>query len=391
MIYNTDLNYVIQHSKKLTILYVEDDKDSRNIIVDTLSYLFKNIVVAKDGQDGLEQFKLHANDIDIILTDINMPYLNGIEMLRAIREIDKTIYCIILSAYNQTDFFIESIELGIDGYILKPINMQQFLNVLSKIIHHIQIQKELLEYQTNLELKIKDRTKQLQEQSRFAAMGEMIAMIAHQWRQPLSLINTIIAPLHLKYKMGMNVEAQDAIERFERQNEVIEHLNNTIYDFLGFFKDSNNTEILQTSNIVITPQRLVSAGFNKIGATFNNICDIDIQFTTKSSKLNQVIMNIYKNSLDEFKTQNKSDGIVTTSITKYNNCINIIIEDNAGGIPEDILPNIWDAYFSTKDKNGTGLGLYMSKTIVEKHLKGTIKATNKNDGAVFTICLPIIK
>ena len=117
--------------------------------------------------------------------------------------------------------------------------------------------------------------------------------------------------------------------------------------------------------------------------------DENTKVKTKPSKFDQVMINIYKNALDEFKAQNRQDGIITVVVAEHEDNIILEISDNAGGIPENILANIWDAYFSTKDKNGTGIGLYMTKILVEQHLKGDICAYNNDKGAVFRITVPL--
>jgi len=127
-----ELGEIIEYSKKLKLLYVEDNQDSREMTSMVLEDFFDDIVIAVNGEDGLEKFK--NNKIDIIITDINMPKLNGLEMIEKIKEIDSDVPILVLSAHNEDDFFIRSIRLGVDGYLLKPIDLEQLLNMLKKII-----------------------------------------------------------------------------------------------------------------------------------------------------------------------------------------------------------------------------------------------------------------
>jgi signal transduction histidine kinase len=401
-----NINKLIEFSKTLTILYVEDNQDSRESTLKILNHFFDNIIIAVDGLDGYQRYKENQDTIDIILTDLSMPNLSGIGMLREIREINKSVYCIVLSAHNEVDYFIETINLGVDGYMLKPIEIQQFFDVLAKIVYHLKLAYEKeentlkleklnneLHYKLNEELnKNQEQEEHLIHQSRLATIGELVAMITHQWKQPLSVLSSLISNIELRHKMGILTDDYLNDTLIKHKNK-IEYLNKTINDFSNFFKKSTKQDQLSIYQLIDSSVRLIEDSYNSCFAKIIINYQIDKNTTIKTmpSKFNQVMLNILKNALDEYKNKNIENGITIILITKYNNCINIIIEDNAGGIPEDILPNIWDAYFSTKDKNGTGIGLYMSKTIVEKHLKGTIKATNKNDGAVFTICLPIIK
>ncbi|MEA2018909.1 MAG: EAL domain-containing protein [Campylobacterota bacterium] len=135
-----NIDEIIKYSKKLKLLYVEDNEEARESTVVILEEFFDDITVAVNGEDGLEQFKEKKANIakesktfDLIITDINMPKLNGLEMIEQIRDIDKDIPILVLSAYNGSGFFMESIKLGVDGYLLKPIDINQFLGALNKI------------------------------------------------------------------------------------------------------------------------------------------------------------------------------------------------------------------------------------------------------------------
>lgn len=126
-----DLKSIITQSRNLKLLYVEDNESARASTIGVLKEFFDDIFVAVDGEDGVQKFK--ENKIDIIITDINMPKMNGLEMLATIRKIDKDVFVLVFSAYNEAKYFVESIKLGVDGYLLKPLDMKQFLEVISKI------------------------------------------------------------------------------------------------------------------------------------------------------------------------------------------------------------------------------------------------------------------
>jgi PAS domain S-box-containing protein len=142
-----DLDKLINYTEHLTLLYVEDNADAREMTAMILEDFFDNIVVAVDGEDGFEKFQ--QNDIDLIITDINMPKLNGLDMVEKIRQIDLDIPILILSAHNEDDFFMKSIKLGVDGYLLKPIDIDQLSSMLSKVVEKF---KYLDESKANLHL-----------------------------------------------------------------------------------------------------------------------------------------------------------------------------------------------------------------------------------------------
>ena len=135
-----DIETIINASQYLKLLYVEDNEQVRNVTLMILEDFFNDIVVAVDGEDAFEKFQ--DNDIDLIITDINMPRLSGLGMAKKIRQIDNDVPILVLSAYNESSFFIDSIKLGVEGYLLKPIDLEQFISVLRKTISRISLKKE---------------------------------------------------------------------------------------------------------------------------------------------------------------------------------------------------------------------------------------------------------
>ncbi len=136
-----NLNNIIKYTHGLKLLYVEDNELARESTISILEELFTDIFIGCDGEEGLELFK--NNDIDLIITDINMPKMNGLEMAQEIRKSDKDVAILVLSAYNESSFFLESIKMGIDGYLLKPIDMTQFMDMLQKVTQKLKLKDEL--------------------------------------------------------------------------------------------------------------------------------------------------------------------------------------------------------------------------------------------------------
>lgn len=234
--------------------------------------------------------------------------------------------------------------------------------------------------------KIKQQTKMLEEQSRFAAMGEMISMIAHQWRQPLTTMTTIFSKMKLMQEMGM-LTSDGFDTNYEKLTNLTQYMTKTIEDFRNFFKSDVAREKITLTELVEKPKRLVEPTFLNYEVSFNMefYCDAEMIVKLPISKFDQVLLNLYKNSLDEFKSKDIRDPFITVKVYETQKELILKICDNAGGIPEDIISKIFEPYFSTKSKNGTGIGLYMSKVIIEDHLQGKIGVENEKDGAVFTI------
>ena len=228
-------------------------------------------------------------------------------------------------------------------------------------------------------------------QSRLAQMGEMISMIAHQWRQPLGAISTTSANLALKLELNsFALDSEDSrdecknyfLKRLANIESYIESLSTTVDDFRNFYKPNKSVESVRldavfSKSLNIIKSSLLSSGVEII-CTSNSRENISIH----ESEMMHVILNILQNAQDNFTEQNIKYPKLIINIE--NKSINI--QDNAGGVPAAILEKIFDPYFSTKHrKNGTGLGLYMSKLIVEDHHKGKLYVQNIDDGACFTI------
>lgn len=240
-------------------------------------------------------------------------------------------------------------------------------------------------------LKIQDQQQQLITQSRSAALGEMFDNIAHQWRQPIGAINNAIINAEFALELG-NMDLDEVHKTFEQISTYTLFLSKTIDDFRNFSNPNNDTALFTLHDIIQQTINIVDGAYK-----MNNIqlsCDSDdtmkgIQICGPQGELSQVILNILGNSRDAIKEKGIAQGIVTITLTKSENTIFLSISDNAGGISPEVLPKIFDPYFTTKSKaQGTGIGLYMSKTIIEKHFNGNIEVENTQQGATFTITLP---
>ncbi len=228
---------------------------------------------------------------------------------------------------------------------------------------------------------------QLIAQSRHAAMGEMISMIAHQWRQPLSTISTIASSISMDISLD-TFTIEKAQEQMEKISQQIQHLSITIDDFRDFFKPSKGIENTYVSKLVHEAAQLIEHRFNKqIKLVYKE--QTDVCLALYRHELIQVLINILNNACDALAENKPKNPTITINEYVQDEHVVIEISDNAGGIDDDAIKFIFDPYFSTKTKNGTGLGLYMSKTIVEDHQKGLLEAFNRDGGALFKISLPL--
>ena len=247
--------------------------------------------------------------------------------------------------------------------------------------------------QKTIELSLLEKEKQLLTQSRMAQMGEMISMIAHQWRQPLGAISTTTADLEIKIdlksfdldtKEGQEQQAIYYLSQLKNIGEYVNNLTNTIDDFRNFYKPNKASISIKFEDIIQKSLGVIQASllYDRIRIKYNYNSEVKIMMHDR--EMMQVVLNLLKNSQDNFnekKTLNPQITIITEEKI-------LLICDNGGGISEDILEKIFNPYFSTKtEKNGTGLGLYMAKTIVQEHHGGVLKVENTLHGVCFTIDL----
>lgn len=239
-----------------------------------------------------------------------------------------------------------------------------------------------------------EQERQLLQQSRMAQMGEMISMIAHQWRQPLSSIAATSIDLVLKIELDeYDLETEEGreackecfLERLENIEEYTQNLTTTINDFRNFYKPNKKSELVKIEDVVSKTLKIIDHSLKK--DSINIIYDYQYNEPIElyDGEVMQVVLNILKNAQDNFKEKEIKNPMI--KITTKDRSLTIC--DNGGGIPEKIMENIFDPYFSTKDeKNGTGLGLYMSKIIIEDHHNGSLLVSNieNEDGEGKGVC-----
>jgi PAS domain S-box-containing protein len=249
-----------------------------------------------------------------------------------------------------------------------------------------------------LELAHKDKL--LAQQSKMAAMGEMLENIAHQWRQPLSVISTASSGLKIQ-KQFSTLDDDSLYKTLDIITHTAEHLSQTINDFRDYFNPNKEVTKFDLKNIIEKTLYFVQSKFKNRNITiikqFENIELIGLE-----NELVQVIINILNNSRDAFENCEMIEDklvLISTFKNEKQNYVYITIQDSAGGIPKDIINRIFEPYFTTKHKSqGTGIGLYMSQEMIEKHMKGELNVENKTFyyenksylGALFTIKIPLV-
>lgn len=240
------------------------------------------------------------------------------------------------------------------------------------------------------ELKEKEQNLLIMHQNRLAMQGEMLEMIAHQWRQPLNTLSLTLLSLYIKIANIPDVP-DEVGSLHEKAEHAIQYLSRTIDDFKSFFANDKATHQFSPSVLLDDTLSIVENHIQRYGIVVEKIYDeaAEMRIDSFQSELAQAVLAILNNAIDALKEVQVERTIRIRVSSVQNDHVLIEISDNAGGIPNDVLPYIFDPYFSTKkDKNGTGLGLYMVKMIMEDSLRGSIEAKAQGSWAVFTLHMP---
>jgi signal transduction histidine kinase len=235
---------------------------------------------------------------------------------------------------------------------------------------------------------IASQQKMLTQQSKQAVMGEMISMIAHQWRQPLSTVTLSISNVQVKKMLGEKIEEQEIDEVLETVSDTVVYLSETIDDFQTYFKPNKELQTIQVGELMEKLLHFISPRIKQTNIELRQKIETDITIQTYTSELIQVLLNIVNNSVDELIEHHNGCGFIELRVAKKEGKLFISIEDNAGGIKRENIEMIFEPYVSTKGKNGTGLGLYMSQMIMQKQFNSKIKVHNSKHGAVFELMIP---
>ena len=247
---------------------------------------------------------------------------------------------------------------------------------------------ELEEKNKELEQEVKHKDQLLLEQSKLATLGEMLGNIAHQWRQPLMEINSVFLPLQTKMSINMPISNDEINQTIIKVNEITSFMSQTIEDFRNYFKEEKQKVKFQVLEQINSTVNIISAGLKANNIKLDIIIKKNPTLIAYKNEFSQVLINIINNAKDELVSRKTQDPYIKITIFEENKNIITTIEDNAGGIKVSPINKIFEPFFTYKKKSGSGIGLFMSKLIIENNMKGTIKAQNINNGALFTIYIP---
>ncbi|MEA2050222.1 MAG: hybrid sensor histidine kinase/response regulator [Campylobacterota bacterium] len=354
--------------KNEKILIVDDIEENIDILCEILKDY--DLSMSLDGTYILEI--LNKNKPDLILLDVVMPNINGFEVCEIIKSDKryKNIPIIFITAQTDPQSIAKGFAIGGVDYVTKPFNSNE---LLARIKTHLKL-SALLKKQESM----------LIQQSKSATMGEMIDSIAHQWMQPLNLIQMKIGEIHTDSFLGKKID-DDYLENYTNNlYEFVTHMTTTLNEFRTFFRPDKVKMYFTINSVLKKVNLFLKDDLIKYDISLIQEIDDDFIICGYENEFIHIFLNLISNSKYAFLDNNIEKREIYIKVS--NNTITI--QDNAGGIPENIIDDIFNANITSKGIEGTGIGLYMTKQIVKKH-NGYIQVFNKDDGAVFQIDLPL--
>jgi len=355
-----------------TILIVDDTVANLNILCSLLKDY--DVITATSGEDALEL--VEEETIDLILLDVLMPQMDGFEVCKILKSKDKTksIPVIFITSDSNEDSIEKGYEIGGIDYITKPFKPKELLACV-----HTQL--DLADKTHNLESLILKQVEQLRakdvlliEQSRKVEMGEMIATIAHQLKQPLSVMSGIISSALIDDMLDKEIDIQELGNNIENE---IQFMSETINMYRTFFSNNQEQQYIFLEKVVENSLNILTGNILKIKFIKDYQKDLE-KIKIFPNEIIQCIMNIIKNAQDNQDEKKIEDKVIKISIYDEDDYQVIAIHDNGGGVPEEIKEKIFENYFTTKsEENGTGIGLHLVKQIIEDKHHGKVFVENE--------------
>lgn len=401
-------NETIRHILKVSILNEKafssyllaiklKDKD---LLYDSIDYFDASLGFLKSYKND----NIYAQEIEIKIKDslnllslykLNFPANKFDLLFKNVDNINKLVEIIERDKWKDLHNQIIVDETNKFEYIVNLVYVVLLSVILIIIILFVWYKKSILEKE-----KIKNQ-KLLLNQSKVAAIGEMLGNIAHQWRQPLNVITTAVSGARLNIELNSSIDKESFIECSDLVLNQCIYLSNTIDDFRDFFMSNNeNIELISLNKTINKLEDLTKSSFKSNFIKRITKIDENIDIYSNINIIVQAFINICNNTKDVYLERNINSNCryFFTTIKKSNDYVDIKFRDSGGGIDSMVIDNIFDPYFTTKHKSvGTGIGLYMTHQIITKHLKGAITVVNveyefdnkKLKGAEFIIRIPI--
>lgn len=371
----------------MKILFVDDEERVRDLLIHLLENNGFDVISASNGLEAMEKFVVEKPEI--VISDVRMPKMDGIELLTQIKQSELECEVIIISAHSDFDNALASLRLGAANFIRKPIDARELTHIVEQVKEKIDLKQENRNYRDNLEKLVEAKTEKLMESERYAVLGRHSAHLAHNLNSSLTGVLGCIQLLDIK---------------ITERNETIDKYINTIQDSALKMRDTIGNTLIRVrknhnSNEVMLSINEVIDGQIKMFKT-HSVVDKSVTFTTELtstlpsisgiySDFTQIFDNLISNAIDAMEDCKSKEVIISTYYDKSS--ISFEVSDTGCGIPQDICENIFNPHFTTKELGkGTGLGLASVKELLENY-KATIDVTSEIDkGTTFKVVIPHI-
>jgi len=353
------------------ILVVDDDKDTLFTVGEILRNIGCEVSFANNGAECLTFLK--KSKLDLILLDIMMPEMDGFEVAKIVRNTPKIreIPLIFITAKTDEESIEKGFEVGGNDYITKPFKQRELLSRINTQLK-LKADKEAME---NL----------LLQQSKMAKMGEIIDSVAHQWKQPLNVINIGASELEMNINFGFDIDNDMLLDLSKNIQKQVAHLLNTLEEFRSFLRPDKPKEKVNIAKLIESVFLLLKDDLTSHSIKTKITGDTTLEFNVIVNEFKHIFINLLTNARDAFIENKIENREVVFNILEKKGYVSIEVTDNAGGIPKSVLADIFKANVTTKaEGKGTGIGLYMSMQIAEK-FNAKLIVDNRNSGACFSI------
>ncbi len=405
------------------VLIVDDNPAKLTALAAALVGMDVGIVTAASGMEALR--KLLERDFAVVLLDVNMPIMDGFETALMIRGRPRSEHLPIIFVTAERladDARLQGYALGAVDYILSPVLPQilrakvgVFADLFRLRAKSIRDADEIAEknaviarqnrqlteanqalqaLNANLEQRVAEALARLREQdhllihqSRLAVMGEMIGNIAHQWRQPLNALSLVLGNIQDAERYH-ELTADLLTRKIANGQRLIEKMSSTINDFRDFFRPDKKREPFCVQASLMAAIGLIEASFKAHGIEVATEIAEDVWTEGVANEYSQAVLNLLSNAKEAILAHKAGQGRIVLRLEPDDGQARLTVADDGGGIAEEALARLFEPYFSTKP-GGTGIGLYMSKMIVENSMGGRLSARNAGSGAEFTVLTPL--
>lgn len=383
----------------ISLLYVEDDKDTSSEVEYFLKKRFKNVSIAYNGKEAFEIYE--KTKPDIIISDIKMPIMTGLQMSSKIREKDNETQIIITSAYSDAKYLDDAISIGINTFLLKPLNLTQLFCTIKIASENILLKRR----NEKTKYKLSQTQEQLIESDKMANLGHLVAGVTHEINTPIGIGLTSVSHL---YDITKEIEEQynndtmteeyfqsylnNCLELSKMTYLNLDRSSHLIRSFKKVAVDQTHEEkrVFKLKEYLEELMFSLSYTVKKTKLEINLIAKEEIEISSYPGAFSQIITNFVMNSLKHAFNKDE-EGQINIEIYKDQGFLFLKYEDDGRGISTELKEKIFKPFFTTKkDSGGTGLGLSIVKNIVEVKLKASIECLDNKKGLAFLIKIPLI-